>query len=102
MGIQDDEECEEEGEEEHEDYLYCDPENIEKDEPEKSVAMFKRVEMPLSDELRKRTENLDRYQKEIVNRVVTYAKDLVKARKPENCLPNNLLLISVQILCSLP
>ena len=49
--------------------------------------------MPLSDELRKRTENLDRYQKEIVNRVVTYAKDLVKARKPENCLPKNLLVM---------
>merc|ERR1719270_250109 len=73
-GMQDDQDCEEEGEEEHEDYFYCDPDNIQKDEPEKFTAMFRRVELPLNDELRKRTENLDMYQKEIVNRVVTYAK----------------------------
>ena len=36
---------------------------------------------------------MDIYQKEIVNRVVTYAKDLVKARKPENSLPHPHLLM---------
>ena len=87
MGMQDNDDCDDGGEEEHEDYLYCDPDNIQRDEPEKSVAMFRRIELPLSDELRRRTENLDIYQKEIVNRVVTYAKDLVKARKPENSHP---------------
>ena len=65
MGIQDDEDCEDEGEEEHEDYLYCDPDNMKKDEPEKTAAMFRRIEVPLNDELRRRTENLDMYQKEI-------------------------------------
>ena len=94
MGVQDDDDCKEEGEEEHEDYMYCDPDNVKKDEPEKTAAMFRRVEIPLSDELRRRTENLDMYQKEIVNRVVTYAKDLVKARKLENSLPDAVLLMA--------
>merc|ERR1711923_260896 len=58
MGMQDDEDCEDEGEEEHEDYLYCDPEMIKKDEPEKNAAMFRRIEVPLNDELRRKTENL--------------------------------------------
>ena len=90
MGMQDNDECEEE----HEDYFYCDPDNVLKDEPEKGTAgIFRRIELPLSDELRRRTENLDMYQKEIVNRVVTYAKDLVKARKPENNLPQPPLLM---------
>ena len=92
-GMQDDDDCEDDGREEHEDYLYCDPDNIQKDEPEKTSAMFRRIELPLSDELRKRTENLDVYQKEIVNIVVTYAKDMVKARKPENSLPQAPLLM---------
>lgn len=93
MGIQDDEDCEEEGEEEHEDYLYCDPDIIQKDQPEKTAAIFRRIEVPLNDELRRRTENLDMYQKEILNRIVTYAKDLVKARKPENSLPEAVTLM---------
>ena len=82
MGVQDDDDCEDEGEEDHDDYLFCDPAQIKKDEPEKSApAFFKRVELPSSDELRKKTETLDRFQKEVVNMVVTNAKDLVKARK---------------------
>ena len=77
MGVQDDDDCEDEGEEDHDDYLFCNPAQIKKDEPEKSAP----VELPSSDELRKKTETLDRFQKEVVNMVVTNAKDLVKARK---------------------
>ena len=80
-GMQDDNDCEDEGDEEHEDYLYCDPDMIKRDEPEKNTAMFRRIEVPLNDELRKKLENLDMYHKEILNRVITYAKDLVKAQK---------------------
>ena len=90
MGVQDDDDCEDEGEEDHDDYLFCDPAQIKKDEPEKSApAFFKRVELPSSDELRKKTENLDRFQKEVVNMVVTNAKN-------KNNKNKNILLTSIK------
>ena len=55
-GMQDDDDCEDEEDEEHEDYLYCDPDMIKRDEPEKNTAMFRRIEVPLNDELRKKSE----------------------------------------------
>ena len=94
MGNQIKEDDEEELIEDHEDYLYCNPDNITKNVPsEKGSSMFRRVELPLNDELRKRTEGLDKYQKEVVNIVVTYAKDLVKARKYWNKLPKAPLMM---------
>ena len=49
MGVQDDDDCEDEGEEDHEDYLFCDPDQIKKDESEKgTTAFFKRIELPSS------------------------------------------------------
>ena len=59
--------------EEHEDYLHCDPDMIIVEEPKTTTAaVFRRMELPLCDELRRRTANLDTYQKEVANIVVKY------------------------------
>ena len=93
MGLQENDDCNEEEEVDEYDYLYCDPEFVKKDEPGNKPQVFCRIEVPLSDELRRLTETLDEFQKEVVNIVVTYAKDLVKARKLGNPLPTPPLLM---------
>ena len=63
MGQQIEEDDEDDGIEEHEDYQHCNPDNIaENVEKEKNSTMFRRVEMPFTDELRRKTEGLDQYQ----------------------------------------
>ena len=52
MGKQDDDECEEEEDEEIDDYQYCDPANIDKEDTQKNTSVFKRLIVPPSDELR--------------------------------------------------
>ena len=93
MGKQDDDDCEEEDAEENDDYQYCDPENIVMDEPQKNSAVFRRLVIPSSDELRQKTIALDKYQREVLNIVVKYAKDVVKARKSWNGIPKPPLLM---------
>ena len=94
MGKQDDDECAEEDEEEEiDDYQYCDPANIAKEDPQKNTTVFKRVILPPSDELRKMTLTLDKYQREVLNLVVKYAKGIVKSRKQWNGPPKPPLMM---------
>ena len=95
MGEQNDGDCEveDDDEEEMDDYQYCDPANIVVDEPEKNTTVFKRIVMSPSSEIRKMSMSLDKYQKEVLNIVVRYSKDLVKARKSWNVIPKPPLLM---------
>ena len=74
-------------------YCDCDPANIVVDEPSKNTAVFKRLVIPPSSELRKMSMSLDKYQKEVLNIVVRYSRDQVKARKLWNGVPKPPLLM---------
>ena len=94
MGKQDDGDCEEEDvDEEEEDYHYCDPANIDKEDLQKCNATFKRLIIPPSDELRKMTIDLDKHQREVLNITVKYSRDIVKSRKQWNSPPKPPLLM---------
>ena len=59
MGEQEDEDCENEGLEDHQDFLFCDPEFVKANAEKRSPTIYKQVAIPASDELRKKTESLD-------------------------------------------
>ena len=81
MGVQDNEDCDELGEQEHPDYQHCvagDGEFGEDQAPARS--MFRSIDIPNDDELKQKMRSLDPYQKEVVNIGIKYFKDVVKAR----------------------
>ena len=50
------------------------------------------MDIPSSAELTENTRSLDKYQREVVNIGIKYAKDIVKARKDGNKAPEAPLL----------
>ena len=66
---------------------------IKASEEKRSPTVYKQVVYPATDELRKSTESLDEFQKEVVNIAVSFAKDVVKARKQSNVHPKPPLLM---------
>ena len=94
---QDNEECAEIGETDHPDFVHLDPTQLEyintETNNDKQPAPFKRIELPPDDELWKRVMSLDKFQAEVLNIVVKYCRDLVKARKVGNPPPVAPLLI---------
>ena len=92
-GEQENGDCENEGKEEHQDFIFCDPEIVKATEEKSKKTVYKQILLPTSDELRRKTENLDEYQKEVVNIAVSYARDIVKARKQLNQHPEPPLLM---------
>ena len=73
-------------------YQHIDPDNLPKDTLV-ATGMYKKIEIPGDLELRENTRKLDRYQKEVLNVAVKFAKDIVKARKFGNKRPTPPLLI---------
>ena len=53
-----------------------------------SSSILRQIEVPPADELRSKVQMLDVYQKEVINIGVNYCRDLVKARKAGNPVPN--------------
>ena len=49
--------------------------------------MFKKIEIPSLSDLREETRKLDRYQREILNTFIKYAKDVVKSRRHGDSSP---------------
>ena len=90
---QENEECEEEGEQDHPDFLHLDPGQLAVYDADSSAGNtippvpFSRIEVPPSDELYQSINRLDRYQVEVVNIALQYFRDLVKARKNGNPNP---------------
>ena len=52
-----------------------------------SGSILRKIEVPPDDELRSKIQMLDGYQKEVINIGVKYCRDLVKARKAGNPVP---------------
>ena len=50
-------------------------------------SIMKKIEIPPEDELKTKIQRLDEYQREVLNIGVRYCKDLVKARKITNAIP---------------
>ena len=90
---QDNAECQELGDEEHPDYQHVDPDLL--DIPNETVrkGLYKRIEIPNVDELKRNTRALDEFQKEVLNIGIKYAKGCVKARRENNKAPTPPLLM---------
>ena len=56
-------------------------------------AIYRRVDIPCSAELKENTRSLDKYQRQVVNIGIKYAKDIVKASKDGNKAPEAPLLM---------
>ena len=85
--------CDEELEEEHPEFSHIDPGNIVA-ENEKAVAgNYKQIEIPDENELKKRTRALDKWQREVLNIGIRYAKDIVKGRRQGNAPAKQILLM---------
>ena len=48
------------------------------EEPERKASIYKTIDVPNPSELKERTLSLDKYQRKVVNRVVTFTKDIKK------------------------
>ena len=93
-GYHDNEDCASEGDEDHEQFQHCNPDQINLGEDEQNApALFRKIEMPSDDELKAMTRDLDFYQREVVNKVVKFARDIVKARKKGNKHPDGPLMV---------
>ena len=91
---QDQVECLEEGQSQHPDYLHLDTDGIQNLENNNHPnSIFKPIKIPTIGELRKQTQKLDEYQKEILNIAVKYAKDIVKSRRDGNIAPLPIYII---------
>ena len=89
QGEQDNDDCQEEGVMDHPDFLHLDPSLLgqETEENQKASSPFIRIELSDVQDLHKEIANLDKYQREVVNISVKYARDLVKTRKAGNRPP---------------
>ena len=91
------EENEEHGEEAHPDYEHCMPGDDEfiqaTGQDRQTACVFRAAEMPSPEDLRKKLRALDPFQRQVLDITVTYFKDIVKARKDGNKLPEAPLLM---------
>ena len=90
---QDNADCDEEATSDHPDFLHIDPGMITTEESSVPRDIYRRVDIPSSAELKENTRSLDKYQREVVNIGIKYAKDIVKARKEGNKAPEAPLLM---------
>ena len=90
-------EIEENGEEVHPDYEHCIPGDEEFTEDpgiqRETACVFRAVDMPDQTDLRIMLRTLDPFQRQVLDIAVTYFKDLVKAKKDGNRLPEAPLLM---------
>ena len=98
MGMQEDEDCLEEGQEEHKEYEYFNPDHANlkddnKNHEKEAVQALRTIELPSNEELKAKTHRLDCFQRMVVDIAVKYAKELVKARKLHNPHPKAPLLM---------
>ena len=86
-------ECNEEPEVEHPEFSHIDPGHIEAEQESKTAGNYKRIEIPNDVELKRRTRTLDKWQREVLNIGIKYAKDVVKGRKQGNTPAKPVLLM---------
>ena len=79
--------CDEEVLGEHPDFIHIDPGQMTADESGTTKGIYRQIEIPCDSELKENTRSLDKYQKEVINVGIKYAKDVVKARREGNASP---------------
>ena len=88
-------ECQEELEELHPDFLHLEPhenyEEIEKSTQQQNI--YSKINLPSIHELKEKTRQLDQYQRSVIDIGIKYAKDIVKARREGNGIPEPPLLM---------
>ena len=89
---QDNDDTDEEFEGDENPYSYIDPDSLPK-ETLVTGGLYKKIDIPNDTDLRENTRKLDRYQKDVLNIAVKFAKDVVKARKFGNKRPTPPMLI---------
>ena len=93
---QDNAECQEEGLEEHPDYLHLDPEDmgmIDEDGGLQVQSTYRSIEIPSDNVLNQKSRGLDEQQRMVLDIGIKYAKDIVKSRKDGNVVPNPPMLM---------
>ena len=100
QGLQDNEDCDEEGPELHPDFQHCQQEVGEfgdndscRDKPDYQATLPSRIDMPTDEELKESIRGLDPFQREVVNLVIKHSRDIVKSRKTHNPYPTAPLLM---------
>ena len=97
MGMQDNDDCTEDLEDDSENFEHCNPDHIDIDEskPNKEIAkaLLRKIDLPTAMELREKIRLLDPYQREVLNIATKYAKDIVKSRNPKNRYPKGPLVM---------
>ena len=64
---QDNDDCMEEGVEEHPEMTHADPDQLQTEEELSNTSIYRRIEIPGDEELKENTRLLDKYQKEVIN-----------------------------------
>ena len=82
--IQQEEDELEGGEVEHPDYQHLDPGQ---EEQQRSVSIYRKIDVPDIKELKKSTMDLDPWQRRVVDTAIKYARDVRKAENPVNRRP---------------
>ena len=88
---QDNEDCQDEGIEEHPEYLHIDPDDLEMQDQATTNAIrhsYRSFEISDEDDLKERSRELDGDQRMILDKAIKYAKDIVKSRRDGNRRPN--------------
>ena len=87
--MQENDDLEVEGIEEHPGYGHIDPDLLDNAEDHVLIqSRYRKVEIPSLDDLKESTRNLDEYQRHVVDVGIRYAKDMVMARKSSSAPPD--------------
>ena len=78
---------------EYDQYEYLNPDDLSVITERESSRCYKKIIIPSNEELINSTRELDPYQRELINAVVKYSKDLVKSRKTQNKPPIHPLIM---------
>ena len=85
---QENDDCQDEGRIDHPDYEHLNADFMDEvGTNHDQKTLFKKIEIPSLSDLREETRKLDRYQREILNTFIKYAKDVVKSRRHGNSSP---------------
>ena len=92
--MQENEDFEPEGNEEHPGYGHIDPDMLDNvDEGVPIQNRYRKVEIPSLEDLKERTRNLDEHQRHVVDVGIRFAKDTVMARKSCSAPPSPPILM---------
>ena len=82
-------ECQEELEEIHPEYAHLDTDNVEQiDEKAKNAQnIYRHIDIPEINKLKEKTRELDQFQREAIDIIVKYCKDIIKSHRDGNPIP---------------